>query len=78
MSPPDKQETITVTTEDKGDVLNAKKAKLKARAANRMGYRVLVMSTEGISPNIVQNAMSEELTRGDLKRLGRDLEEGGI
>ena len=23
MSPPDKQETITVTTEDKGDVLNA-------------------------------------------------------
>ena len=27
MSPPDKQETITVTTEDKGDVLNAKKAK---------------------------------------------------
>ena len=25
MSPPDKQETITVTTEDKGDILNAKK-----------------------------------------------------
>ena len=48
MSPPDKQETITVTTEDKGDVLNAKKAKLKARAANKMGYRDLVMSTEGI------------------------------
>ena len=28
MSPPDKQEIITVTTEDKGDVLNVKKAKL--------------------------------------------------
>ena len=29
MSPPDKQETITVTTENKGDALSAKKAKLK-------------------------------------------------
>ena len=45
MSPPDEQETIIVTTEDKGDVLNAMKAKLKARAAKKMGYRDLVMST---------------------------------
>ena len=42
MSPPDEQGIITVTTEDKGDVLNVKKAKLKARAANKLGYRDLV------------------------------------
>ena len=58
MSPPDEQEAITFTTEDKADVLNAKKAKLKARAAKKMGYRDLVMSTEGISLNIVENAIS--------------------
>ena len=33
-----------------------------------MGYRDLVMSTEGISLNIVENAVSEELTKGDLKK----------
>ena len=56
MCPPDEQEAITLTTEDKGDVLNAKKTKLKSRAANKMGYRDLVMSTEGISLKIVENA----------------------
>ena len=75
MLPPDEQGKITVTTEDKGDVLNAKKTKLKARSANKMGYRDLVMSTEGISFDIVENAISNELTKGDLKkaweRLGR-------
>ena len=59
MSPPDEQETITRITGDKGDVLNAKKTKLKARAGNKMGYRDLVMSTEGISLNIVENAISD-------------------
>ena len=34
ISPPDERETITVTTDDKGDVLKVKKEKLKARAAN--------------------------------------------
>ena len=37
MLPPNEQETITVTTEDKGDALKQKKDKLKARAANKMG-----------------------------------------
>ena len=74
MTPPDKQEAITVTTEDKGNVLNAKKAKLKARAANKMGYRDLVMSTEGISLNIVENAISKELTKGVLKKAWERLE----
>ena len=78
MSPPDEQEAITVTTEDEGDIMNAKQTKLKAREANKLGYRDLVMSTEGILLNIVENARSEELTKGDLKKLGRDLKEGGI
>ena len=74
MSPPNEQETITVTAEDKGAVLSDKKAKLKARAANKMGYRDLVMSTEGISLNIVENAISDELTKGDLKKAWERLE----
>ena len=61
-------------TEDKGDILKAKKDKLKARAANKLGYRDLVMSTEGISLNIVENATSEELTKGDLKKAWERLE----
>ena len=75
MIPPDKQEEITVTTEDKGEVLNAMKAKLKARTSNKMGYRDLVMSTEGISLNIVENAISDDLTKGDLKKALERLEQ---
>ena len=74
MSPPNKQETIIVTTEDKGDVLSDKKATLKARAANKMGYRDVVMSTESISLNIVENAISNELMKGDLKKAWERLE----
>ena len=43
-----------------------------------MGYRDLVMSTEGISLTIVENAISEELTKGDLKKAWEGLKEGGI
>ena len=39
-----------------------------------MGYRDLVMSMEGISLNIVENAVSEELTKGDLKKAWERLE----
>ena len=74
MSPPDEQEITTIAAEDKGDVLDAKKKKLKARAANKMGYRDLVMSTEGISLNIVENAISDELTKGELKKACKRLE----
>ena len=70
----EEKETITVTTEEKGDVLKAKKEKLKARAANKLGYRDLVMSTEGISLNIVENAISEKLTKGGLKNAWERLE----
>ena len=74
VSPPDEKETITVMTEDKGDVLKVKKDKLKARAPYKLGYRDLVMSTEGILLNIVENATSEELTKGDLKKAWERLE----
>ena len=74
MVPPDKQITITFTAEDNGEALKEKKEKLKARTANKMGYRDLVMSTEGISLNIVENAVSEELTKGDLKKAWERLE----
>ena len=61
-------------TENKGDALKDKKDELKARAANKMGYRDLVMSTEGISLNIVENTTSDELTKGDLKKAWERLE----
>ena len=48
-TPPDEKEKIVILTEDKGDILKTKKDKLKARAANKKGYRDLVLSTEGIS-----------------------------
>ena len=51
-----------------------KREKLEARAANKMGYRDLVMSTVGILLNIVENAVSEELTKGDLKKAWERLE----
>ena len=74
MVPPDKLVTITVTAEDRGEALKEKKEKLKARAANKMGFRDLVLSTEGISLTIVENAVSEELTKGDLKKAWERLE----
>ena len=36
-----------------------------------MGYRDLVISTVGISLNIVENSVSKELTKGDQKGLGK-------
>ena len=72
--PPDELATITVTAEDTGEALKEKKEKLKARTANKMGYRDLVMSTQGISLTIVENAVSEELTKGDLKKAWERLE----
>ena len=53
VSPPNNKETIAVMTEDMGDILKVKRDKLMAGAANKLGYRDLVMSTEGISLNIV-------------------------
>ena len=72
--PPDEMAVITITAEDTGAVLKEKKDKLKARKANKIGYRDLVMSTVGISFTIVENAVSEELPSGDLKKAWERLE----
>ena len=72
--PPDEMAVITITAEDTGAVLKEKKEKLMARKANKIGYRDLVMSTEGISFTIVENAVSEELPSGDLKKAWERLE----
>ena len=77
-TPPDEKEVIEILVDDKGEVLQAKKDKLKTRTANKKGYRDLVMSTEGISLNIVENATSDKLTKGDLKKVGEGLKEDGI
>ena len=49
-------------------VQKAKKEMLAVRMANKKGYRDLVMSTEGISLNIVENATSDKLGKGDLRK----------
>ena len=73
-TPPDEKEVIEILADNKGDVLKAKKDKPAARAANKKGYRDLVMSTEGISLNIVENATSDKLTKGDLRKAWGRLE----
>ena len=47
---------------------------MRLRAANKKGYRDLVMSTEGISLNIVENSTSDKLTKGDLRKAWGRLE----
>ena len=42
--------------------------KLETGMANKKGYRDLVMSTEGISLNIVENVTSDKLSKGDLRK----------
>ena len=57
--PPDEKEIIEVLPDGKGPEQKDNKEKLAARLANKKGYRDLVMSTEGISLNIVENATSD-------------------
>ena len=73
-TPSDEKEKIEIVADDKGDILKTKTDKLKARTANKKGYRHLVMSTEGISLNIVEDATSDKLTKGDLKKAWGRLE----
>ena len=77
-TPPDEKEKIEILVDDKRDILKTKKDKLKERTANTKGYRDLVMSTEGKSLNIVENATSDKLTKGDLKKAWGGLKEDGI
>ena len=74
--PPYKKEIIEVLPDGKVPELKAKKEKLAARLANKKGYRDLdlVMSTEGISLNIVESATSDKLSKGDLRKAWGKLE----
>ena len=72
--PPDQNEDLEILAEDDAAAKKAKKEKQLARAANKKGFRDLVMSTEGILLNIVENSTSDKLTRGDLKKAWGSLE----
>ena len=74
VTPPDEKEDLEILEEDDAATKKSKKEKQLARAANKKGFRDLVMSTDGISLNIVQNAVSDKLTRGDLKKAWGRLE----
>ena len=73
-TPPDEKEKLEITDKDNEEVKKAKKAKQLMRTANKKGYRDLVMSTEGISLNIVENSTSDNLTKGHLKKAWGRLE----
>ena len=72
VTPPDEKEDLDILDEDDAAVIKSKKEKQLARGANKKVFRDLVMSTEGISLNIVENAVSDKLTRGDLKKAWGD------
>ena len=73
-TPPDEKEDLEVTDKDDAAVIKSKKEKQLVRAANKKRYRDLVMSTEGILLNIVENSTSDKLTKGDLKKAWGRLE----
>ena len=54
-SPPDEKKELEILENDDEKTRKLKKEKLAARMANKKGYRDVVMSTEGISLNIVEN-----------------------
>ena len=74
VTPPDEKENLEILKNYDEAVKKSKKEKQLARAANKKGFRDLVMSTEGISLNIVENSTSDKLTRGDLKKAWGRLE----
>ena len=68
VTPPDEKESLEILAEDDAATKKSKKEKQLAIAANKKGFRDLVMSTEGISLNIVENSTSDKLSKGDLKK----------
>ena len=65
---PNEKEDLEMLEADLAPVKKSKKEKQIARASNKKRYRDLVMSTEGILLNIVENSISDKLTKEDLKR----------
>ena len=74
VTPPDKKEDLEILEVDIAAVKKSKKEKQLARATNKKGFRDLVMSTEGLSLNIVEYSTSDKLMRGDLKKAWGRLE----
>ena len=74
MTPPDEKENLEILVKDAAATKTSKKEKQLARAANKKGFRDLVMSTEGMSLNIVENSTSDKLSKGDLKKARGRLE----
>ena len=74
VTPPDDKENLDILDNDDTAAKKSKKEKQLARAVNKKGFRDLVMSTEGIFLNIVENAVSDKLTKGDLKKAWGRLE----
>ena len=74
VTPPDEKEDLEILDKVDAAVKTSKKEKQLARSVNKKGYRDLVMSTEGISLNIVENSVSDKLMRGDLKKAWGRLE----
>ena len=73
-TPPDEKEDLEILDKDDAAVKKSKKEKQLTRAANKKGYRDLVMVTTGISLNIVENSTSDKLMKGDLKKAWGRLE----
>ena len=73
-TPLDEFENLEILDKDNAEVKKAKKAKQIMRAANKKGCIDLVMSTERISLNIVENSTSDKLTKGDLRKAWGRLE----
>ena len=74
VTPPDDKENLEILDNDNAAVKKSKKDKQLARAVNKKRFRDLVMSTGGILLNIVEKAVSDKLTRGDLKKAWGRLE----
>ena len=73
-TPLDENEDLEIDDKDDVVVKKSKKEKRLARAANKKEFRDLVVSTEGISLNIVENSTSDKLSKGDLKKAWGRLE----
>ena len=71
---PSEKENLEIMDEDDELTKKSKKAKQSALMANRKGMRDLIMATDGISLNIVQNSSSDKLPKGDLKKAWGRLE----
>ena len=74
VTPPAEKENLEFLEKDDAATKKSKKEKQLARAANKKRFRDLVMSTDDISLNIVQNVVSDKLMRGDLKKAWGRLE----